>query len=527
MDNFKSEPVTSMSRTLGKEAQKNNILAAKIVADIVKTTLGPKGMDKMLVDSSGNVTITNDGVTILEEMELDHPAAKIIVDIAKSQEQEVGDGTTTVAILAGSLLENAEKLIDRKIHPTLIIRGYKKAAEKSREILESLSLDVESRETLKKIAMTSMTGKGSEGNKEYFAELIVSAIDKVSEGKTINLENIKITKIQGSRIEKSELVPGIVLDKERAHVDMPSSVKDARILLLDVPLEIHSPETESRLSISTPEQLQSFLNAEEETLKFLVRSIVSSQAQVVFCQKGIDDVAQYYLAQNKIMAFRRIPRSDMERISKATNAKIISNINEIRPTSLGQADVDEVKHSNESFTYITSNNTKVATILLHGTTQHLIDEIERSLKDGLGVVASAVREGKIVVGGGSIEIALSLKLREYARTLQGKEQLAVEEFANTLEKIPETLAENAGLDSIEVISELKRRHSSGNKFDGLNLLTDRIENCLDAGIVEPLKVKTQAIDAATEVATLLLRVDDVLIAKTHNPVNEDPLSGMD
>ncbi|MEK6850848.1 MAG: thermosome subunit alpha [Nanoarchaeota archaeon] len=521
----------NVSRTLGRDAQRTNILAAKVVADIVKTTLGPKGMDKMLVDSVGNIVVTNDGVTILEEIEIDHPAAKMIVEIAKTQESEVGDGTTTVALLAGKLLENAEKLLDRKIHPTVIVKGYKLAAAKSQEILKEIASNLESRTVLKQIAITAMTGKGAEGHKEMLSELIVSAVDKVASDRNITKENIKIQKIKGSGINESELIEGVVLEKERANIEMPTFVKNAKILLVDFSLELKNPETEAKISVSTPEQLESFIQSEERFLKSMTDKLISSGANVIFCQKGIDDVAQYYLAKAGIFACRRVPRSDIEKISLATNARIISNLNDINGLDFGFAEsVEEVKKGDEALTYIRGClNPGVVTIIVRGTSAHVIDEIERAINDGLGDVISAVKSGKVVAGGGAIEIELAKRLRVYARTIGGREQLAIEEFANSLESIPETLAENAGLDPIDIITELKKRHESGEMHSGLNLFNDKIENTFNAGIIEPLKVKLQAVESASEVAQMILRIDDVLVSKGSSSakMNPSPYDSMD
>ena len=506
----------NISRTLGKDAQRNNILAAKVVADIVKTTLGPKGMDKMLVDSAGNIIVTNDGVTILEEMEIEHPAAKMIVEIAKTQEAEVGDGTTTVALLAGKLLEYAEKLLDKNVHPTTIVKGYRLAAEKSMQILNEVSIPLQDKSVLEKIAQTAMTGKGAEGNKEMLAELVVRAVDQIASGKNINLDDIKIEKIKGDSISESELVQGIVLDKERANADMPSKIKDAKILLVDVALELRNPETEAKISVSTPEQLESFMDSEERYLKEMTSKIAASGANVVFCQKGIDNVAQYYLAKAGILACRRIPKSDMEKLARATNGRVLSNISDLNENILGKAEtVEEMKKGENSMTYVKGcPNPNVVSLIIRGSTQHVIEEIERAVKDGLGDVASAVKSGKIVPGGGAIEMEVSRRLRAYARTLSGREQLAVEEFANALESIPEALAENAGLDPIDILTELRKRHEAGLYNQGLNLLRNDIEDTFSAGIIEPLKVKTLAINSATEVATMILRIDDVLISNT-------------
>ncbi len=514
----------NVSRTMGRDAQRNNILAAKVVADIVKTTLGPKGMDKMLVDSAGNIIVTNDGVTILEEMEIDHPAAKMIAEIAKTQETEVGDGTTTVALLAGKLLENAERLLDKKIHPTVIVKGYRQAAEKCLQILNEIASPVRNRDTLKNIAITAMTGKSAESNKEKLAEIIVVAVEQVASDRNVNLEDIKIEKIKGEGVSDSELVQGIVLDKERANSEMPSKVQNAKILLVDFPLELKNPESEAKISVSTPEQLESFIRSEERYIKDITEKIINSGANVVFCQKGIDDVAQYYLAKKGIFACRRIPKSDMERIARATAGKIISNLGEINQECFGKAEaVEEIKKGDSILTYIRGcTSPKAVSIVIRGGASHVVDEIERAIKDGLGDVATALKSGKIVAGGGAVEMELAKRLRTFARTFGGREQLAVEEFANSLESIPETLAENAGLDPIEILTELKRRHETGLQYEGLNLFTNNIEDTLALGIIEPLKVKTQAISSASEVATLILRIDDVLVSsgsKSRIPSN--------
>lgn len=516
----------NVSRTLGKDAQRNNIMAAKIVSDIVKTTLGPKGMDKMLVDSSGNIIVTNDGVTILEEMEIDHPAAKMMVEIAKTQETEVGDGTTTVALLAGKLLENAEKLLDRKIHPTVIVKGYRIAAKKSLDILNEISYPLTRRELLKQIAMTAMTGKGAESNKEILSELIVSAVEKVAEKDKVNLDDVKIEKVRGEATGNSDLVSGIVLEKERANKDMPLRIENAKILLVDFALELKNPETETRISVSTPEQLESFIQAEERNLREMTELIVNSGARVVFCQKGIDDVAQYYLAKAGILACRRVTKSDMEKIARATSGKIISNIHDL--SSFGKASsVSEEKMGEGNYIFIRGcENPKAVTILIRGGTSHVIDETERAIKDGLGDVATAVKSGRIVSGGGAVEMELSKRLKGFARTVSGREQLAIDEFANSLESIPETLAENAGLDPIDIIAQLKKAHEAGLVNYGLNLFNDSIEDTLNAGIVEPYKVKSQAISSASELACMILRIDDVLISKGRK-AEEGKFEGLD
>jgi len=509
----------SSQRTIGRDAQRNNILAAKIVAETVKTTLGPKGMDKMLVDSVGDITVTNDGVTILEEMEIEHPAAKMIVEVAKTQDKEVGDGTTTAVMIAGKLLENAEKLLDSKIHPTVITRGYRLASEKAQELLNNLAINVDNDDKiLKELVYTALASKSASAKKERFAEIIVKAVKQISENGKIDLTNIKIEKVRGEGIEDTELIEGIVLDKERVSVDMPSVVNQARIALIDAALEIKTPETDTKISVTTPEQLQGFLEREEKLLKDMVKKIKESQANVVFCQKGIDDIAQYYLAKEKIYACRRIAKSDMEKLAKATQGKIVSNLNELSQAELGIADiVEEVKEGDESYTYVKGcKNPKALTILIHGSTEHVISEIERALKDGMGVVASVLKDKKIVPGAGAIELELARKLREFSQSRGGREQLAIEEFASALEFIPVTLAENAGLDPIDVLTELRVRHQRGEKNTGINLLNGKIEDSISAGIIEPLKIKTQAINSATEVAVMILRIDDVIAAGGSN-----------
>ncbi len=506
-----------VQRLMGKDAQRNNILAAKTVADVVKTTLGPKGMDKMLVSPTGEIIVTNDGVTILEEMQIEHPAAKMMVEIAKTQESEVGDGTTTAVMLAGKLLENAEALLDSKIHPTVIAKGYRMAAEKAQEILQEISLRItpENEEVLKQIAMTSMTGKGAEDNKNKFAEIIVKAVKQIKEENDYDLANIKIEKAKGNGVKDTELISGIVLDKEKVSADMPKKISEAKIALIDFPVELKNPEIETKISISSPEQLQSFLISEERSIKELVEKVKSSGANVVFCQKGVDDFAQFLFSKSKIYVCRRVARSDLEKISKATGGKIVSNISELNSEELGNAQlVEETKRGEDYMTYIRGcSNPKALTILIHGGTEHVIDEIERALKDGLGDVVSALKTGLIVAGGGAVEIELAKRLRQFGQTLSGREQLAVEEFAKALEFIPITLAENAGMDPIDVLTELKAKHDAGEKNFGLNLFTNRVENVIDARILEPYKIKSQAIDSATDVAAMILRIDDVIASR--------------
>lgn len=513
----------NVQRMIGRDAQRNNILAARIVADTIKTTLGPKGMDKMLVSSLGDIIVTNDGVTILEEMEIEHPAAKMMVEIAKTQEKEVGDGTTTAVMLAGKLLENAEKLLDQKIHPTVIARGYRLAAEKSMEILDELGINISinDKEVLKKIAMTAMTGKGAEGSKEKLSEIIVKAIGQIADKNKVDTSDIKIEKKKGGGIEDTKLISGIVIDKEKIHPDMPSVIENARIAILDVAIEIKGPETDTKINISSPEQLQNFIEQEDRILREMVDKIKNSGANVVFCQKGIDDVAQFYLADAGIYAARRVSKEDIEKIAKATNAKIISNLNELNEKVLGKAKlVEEIKEGDEAMTYISGcENPKALTIIIRGGTEHVIDETERAIKDALGDLAATIKDGVAVPGAGAIEVELAKRLRDFGRSLPGREQLAVEEFANALENIPLTLAENAGLDPIDILTELKAKHDQGRKNDGINIFSNKVEDSIESGIIEPIKIKKQAIASASEVAIMILRIDDVIASSSKSSRN--------
>lgn len=508
-----------IQRIMGKDAQRNNIAAAKMVSEVIKTTLGPKGMDKMLVSPTNDIVISNDGATILKEMQIEHPAARMMVEIAKTQETEVGDGTTSAVMLAGKLLENAEKLLDRKIHPTVIAKGYKMGADKANEILNELSMRInpEDEDVLRQVAMTAMTGKGAEDSKEKLSEIIVEAVYKVQDKGELDLDDIKVEKAKGEGIGGSELISGIVLDKQKISHEMSSFVQDARIALLDFPLELKNPEIKTEISISSPEQLQSFLAQEEHEIKKIVDKILASGANVVFCQKGIDDFASFLLSKKKVYACRRVAKSDMQKISKATNAKIVSNLSELSREDLGNAEiVEQVKSGENKMTYIRGcKNPKALTILIRGGTEHIVDEIERAIIDGLLDVGCALKSGLVVPGGGAIEIELSRRLRHFGQSLSGREQLAVLEFANALEFIPLTLAENAGLDPIDILTELKSRHDSGDRNAGLNLSENKVGNVLEARVIEPYQIKRQAITSASEVASMILRIDDVIASKPN------------
>jgi len=520
-------------RTRGREAQSNNIMAAKAVAEAVRTTLGPKGMDKMLVDSLGDVVITNDGATILREMDIEHPAAKMIVEVAKTQDDEVGDGTTSAAVIAGELLKKAEELIDQDIHPTIIASGYRMASEKAGEIIQTLAKAVtrENRDILTNISGTAMTGKGAEANKDVLSDIAVSAIISVAdEDNNVDMDNIKVEKKVGARIEESKLIEGMIIDKERVHTNMPKKVNDAKILLVNTAIELKDTEVDAEISITSPEQLQSFLDQEEQMIKKLVDKVVASGANVVFCQKGIDDMAQHYLAKAGIFAVRRVKKSDMQKLARATSAKLVTNVDEITAEDLGKAElVEEKKIGGDEMTFVTGcENPKAVSILLRGGTEHVIDNIERALNDALRVVGVAIEDEKLVAGGGSPEVEVALRLQEYASTLSGREQLAVKGFAEALEIVPRTLAENAGLDPIDMLMELRAHHEKGVKTAGLNVYTGEVIDMWEAGVVEPLRVKTQAVNAAAESAVMILRIDDIIASKQGpaGPSAEDMVPGM-
>ncbi|AAM30792.1 MULTISPECIES: thermosome subunit beta [Methanosarcina] len=506
-------------RTHGSDAQHNNIMAAKAVAEAVRTTLGPKGMDKMLVDAMGDVVITNDGATILKEMDIEHPGAKMIVEVAKTQDAEVGDGTTTAAVLAGELLTKAEDLLESGVHPTVIASGYRLAAIQAVKILDTITISAspEDTETLEKIAGTAITGKGAESHKAHLSNLAVRAIKSIVEkdenGKiTVDIEDVKTEKRPGGSIKDSEIVEGVIVDKERVHTGMPEVVKDAKVLLLSVPIELKKTETKAEIKITTPDQMQLFLDQEEAMLREIVDKVIDTGANVVFCQKGIDDLAQYYLTKAGIFAMRRVKKSDMDKLSRATGGRIITNLDEIDESDLGYAGMVEEKDVTGSrMTFVTGcKDSKTTSILLRGGTEHVVDGLERALEDALRVVGVALEDQKIVVGGGSPEIELSLRLKEYAATLKGREQLAVTKFAESLEVIPQTLAENAGLDPIDMLVEMRSQHEKGNKRAGLNVYKGKIEDMFENNVVEPLRIKTQAINAATEAAIMVLRIDDVI-----------------
>ena len=512
------------SRDVGKSAQKMNILAAKLVGETVRTTLGPQGMDKMIVNSVGDVIITNDGATILREMNIEHPTAKMIVEIAITQEEEVGDGTTTAVVLAGELLKQAEELLDQNIHPTTIIKGFRLAAKKSQIILRNMSEKITAKDkpTLHKLAMTAMTGKVAEDAKEHLGKIVVDAISHLEDSS--NLNNIKIETKVGSSVHNTELIEGIVIDKEKVHPSMPKKITNAKIVLINSALEIPTTETESKISITDPSQLQQFLDMEESMLKKQVDKIISTGANVVFCQKGIDDVIQYLLSKNGIYATRRVKKSDLEKLASATGATVVNNVNDLQKEHVGRSGiVEEIKVGEELMTFVKEcKHARAVTILVRATTEHIADEVKRAIDDALGNVSSALGNMSIVGGAGACEIELARNLRKYAENLSGKERLSVLAYAKAMEIIPRTLAENAGLDPINVISDLNAAHATGKKWAGLNVETGKPLNALKEGIIEPLKIKTQALGSASEVAVLILRIDDIIIAGANEPVKGNP-----
>ncbi|MCK4398062.1 MAG: TCP-1/cpn60 chaperonin family protein [Methanophagales archaeon] len=514
-------------QTRGRDAQSRNILAAKTIANAIKSTLGPKGMDKMLVDSMGDVVITNDGATILKEMDIEHPAAKMMVEIAKTQDEEVGDGTTSAVVIAGELLKRAEDLLEQGVHPTLIVAGYRLAAEKAYTVLKKMAKGVtpDDAKTLRKIAMTSMTGKGAEVARELLIDLAVEAVRAIAEkGGKIDTDHIKLEKKTGGSKDDTVLIKGMLIDKERVHSGMPKLVENAKIALVNSALEIEKTEVDAKIEITSPDQMKAFLDEEERMLKSMVDKIKESSANVLFCQKGMDDLVQHYLAKEGIMAVRRVKESDMKKLASATGGKILTTLEEIGPEDLGAAGVvEERKISGEEMIFVENcQNPKAVSILLRGGTEHVVDELERGMYDALRVTACAVEDGKYVAGGGAPEIELAMRLRDYAASIGGREQLAIQAFADAVEVIPRALAENAGLDPIDMLVALRSAHEAGNKNAGLDVFKGEPTDMLKAGVIEPLRIKTQAISSATESATMILRIDDVIAATTAKP----PAGGM-
>jgi len=508
-------------RKRGKDAQKNNIAAAIAVAEAVRTTLGPKGMDKMLVDSLGDVTITNDGATILDTIDVEHPAAKMIVEVAKTQDDKVGDGTTTSVIIAGELLNLAQELMEQSVHPTIIFRGYRKALIKGKEILQNLAtkIDINDKDTLTKVAETSMNSKLIAGAKNHFAKIAVQAISQITEDrgtrKVIDLDQIQIIKKEGKSLLDTEIIDGIIVDKEVVHPMMPKLHKDAKIALIDSALEVEKTEFDAEIRVQTPDQINRFIEEEANMLRKRVSKLKEAGAKVVFCQKGIDDKAQNFLAQEDIMTVRRVKRSDMEKLARATNAKIVNNIFELSATDLGSAGkVEEKKIGDDNMIFVSQcADPKAVSILIRAGIEHVVDEAERMLHDALSVVKAAVETPYILPGGGASEIELAKRLRTFARTIGGREQLAIEVYANALEIIPKTLGENAGYNPVDLTVELRSKHEADDGAAiGVNIDSGKPDNMVKLGVIEPLLILTQAIQSATEVAAMILKIDDVIAA---------------
>jgi|TARA_A100001388_G_C28755962_1_gene494964 thermosome len=519
------------NRTRGKSAQSNNIAAAKAVADAVRTTLGPKGMDKMLVDSMGDVVITNDGATILKEMDIEHPAAKMIIEVAKTQEQHCFDGTTSAVVIAGELLKRSEDLIEQNVHPTVICEGFRLASDKAVELLEGHSIDADT-STLHEVAKTALTGKSAGAVKAFLADICVDAVQAVAredDGEVIvDLDDVKVEKKQGGSIKDSTLVDGIILDKERVHSGMPRSVTDAKIALINSAIEVKKTEVDAKIQITDPTMLAQFLEEEENYLRGLVDKIQAAGANVVICQKGIDDLAQHYMSKAGLFAVRRAKKSDMEALAKATSGRIVTNIDDLGADDLGHAaKVDERKIGESDMVFVTGcSDAKSVSVLLRGGTEHVVDEIRRAFDDAIGVVSVAREDGAVLTGGGSVLASLSRDLRAYAEGIGGREQMAIEAFAGALEVIPRTLAENAGLDPVNTIIEVRKAHAEGKSSYGVNVFEGGVMDMRVANVLEPVRVVEQAIQSATETAVMILRIDDVISSRAGGGGMPD-MGGMD
>jgi len=507
------------SRSRGKEAQKNNIMAAKIIAEAIRSTLGPRGMDKMLVDSLGDITITNDGAAILNEIDVEHPAAKMMVEIAKTQDDMVGDGTTTAVVLSGELLKKAEELLEQNIHPTLIVSGYRKAVEKAMEVLDNISeaVKVDDKETLKKVAITSMSSKGVGSAREHFADIAIEAVKQIAEkrgeGWSADIDNIQIIKKEGKSLLDTGLIRGIILDKEVVHAGMPKRVENAKIALVNTALEVKKTEISAEIRIRDPTQMKAFLDKETNMLKDMVEKITKAGANVVICQKGIDDMAQHFLAKEGVLAVRRVKESDMDKLSRATGGRMATNLDDLKPEDLGHADlVEERKIGDDKMVFIEGcKDPKSVSILIRAGLERMVDEAERAMNDALCVVADLFKKNKVVVGGGAVEAEVAKELRHYAVKIGGREQLAVEAFAESLEIIPNTLAENAGLEKIDIMVELRAAHEKPKGYlMGVDVFTGKVADMQKMGVIEPLSVKEQAIKSASEAASMILRIDDVI-----------------
>ncbi len=525
------------SENKGREAQKNNIQAAKIIAEIVRSSLGPRGMDKMLVDSLGDVTITNDGATILKEIDVQHPAAKMLVEISKTTDSEVGDGTTSAVVLAGALLENAESLLTQNVHPTVIVDGYRKASRKALQYLKEIAEEVTANDKLilTKIARTSMQTKIVRKDSDYLADLVVKAVLSVAEKDNnkfvIDQDDVKVEKKAGSSMKDSTLIEGIVLDKEVVHSGMPKKITDAKIALVNSALEIDKTEFDAKINISNPQQMKTFLDEENRMIKNMVDKVIASGANILLCQKGIDDMAQHYLARAGILAVRRVKESDLTKLAKATSARIVTNLDDLFEKDLGSAQlVEERKIEEDRWVFVEGcKNPKAVTLLLRGGSQRVVDEVERSVHDAIMVVKDVMENPAIVAGGGAPETYAATKIRAWAKSLEGREQLAVEKFADSLEIIPMTLSENAGMDPIDTLTNLRSKQLKGEKWTGIDVMKAKVGNMKTSEIIEPLSVKNQIVSSATEAACMLLRIDDVIaIAKSAGgpPGGEGGMPGM-
>lgn len=509
-------------RDKGKDAQFNNIAAARTISDAVRSSLGPRGMDKMLVDSMGDVVITNDGVTILKEIDVQHPAAKMLVEVAKTQDQEVGDGTTTSVILAGELLKKAVDMVDANVHPTIIASGYRLANAEAQKILIDISKKVsyDDDKLLKQIAEVSMNSKQVNASKDFFSDLVVDAVktiaEKTKDGYTVDLNNIQTVKKTGSSMDETELVKGLIIDKEPVHSAMPKSIKNPKIALIDAAFEVKKTEIDAKIQITDPSKLNDFLLEEENMLRRMVEKVKEVGANVVFCQKGIDDLAQHFLAKEGIYAARRVKKSDMEKLAASTGANIINKISELDKSDLGAAGLVEVKKVGDNdMTYVSDlKDAKSVTILIRGGTKHVVDEIERSLIDAWSVVKVAIEDGMMVTGGGSTAVEIAMQLRIYAQSVGGREQIAIDAFASAMESIPTTLAENAGLDPIDILIEMRKQHKAGNKYAGLNPFSGKVEDMFALNVIEPYRIGKQAINSATDAAVMILRIDDVIASRS-------------
>ena len=509
-------------RDKGKDAQFNNIAAARTISDAVRSSLGPRGMDKMLVDSMGDVVITNDGVTILKEIDVQHPAAKMLVEVAKTQDQEVGDGTTTSVILAGELLKKAVDMVDANVHPTIIASGYRLANAEAQKILIDISKKVsyDDDKLLKQIAEVSMNSKQVNASKDFFSDLVVDAVktiaEKTKDGYTVDLNNIQTVKKTGSSMDETELVKGLIIDKEPVHSAMPKSIKNPKIALIDAAFEVKKTEIDAKIQITDPSKLNDFLLEEENMLRRMVEKVKEVGANVVFCQKGIDDLAQHFLAKEGIYAARRVKKSDMKKLAASTGANIINKISELDKSDLGAAGLVEVKKVGDNdMTYVSDlKDAKSVTILIRGGTKHVVDEIERSLIDAWSVVKVAIEDGMMVTGGGSTAVEIAMQLRSYAQSVGGREQIAIDAFASAMESIPTTLAENAGLDPIDILIEMRKQHKAGNKYAGLNPFSGKVEDMFALNVIEPYRIGKQAINSATDAAVMILRIDDVIASRS-------------